>query len=149
MSSSPRPLLAALTIVAAAAILAGCSSSGAASPAASLPGRPSLSPDLPPSAPASNAPVTGEVPEAVLQAIQQQLAVDVPGVDLTTATVVTAEAVEWPDGSLGCPEMGMMYTQAITPGYHVVISAGGVEYDYRATDAGQVRLCKAPGPLGT
>ena len=35
----------------------------------------------------------------------------------------------------------MMYTQAITPGYHVVISVGGVEYDYRATDAGQVRLC--------
>ena len=146
MSSFARPLLGALAIV---AIVAGCSSSGAASPAASLPDRPSLSPDLPPSAPASNAPVTGEVPEPILQAIQQQLAVDVPGVDLTTATVVTAEAVEWPDGSLGCPERDMMYTQVITPGYHVVISAGGVEYDYRATDAGQVRLCKAPGPLGT
>jgi len=146
MSSLARPVLAALAIV---AIVAGCSSSGAASPAASLPGRPSLSPDLPPSAPVSNAPVAGEVPEAVLQAIQQQLAIDVPGVDLTSATVVTAEAVEWPDGSLGCPELGMMYTQVITPGYQVVISADGVEYDYRATDAGQVRLCKAPGPLGT
>ena len=93
--------------------------------------------------------MTGEVPEAVLQAIQQQLAIDVPGVDLAAATVVTAEAVEWSDGSLGCPEPGMMYTQAITPGYQVVISVGGVEYDYRATDAGQVRLCQAPGPLGT
>ena len=72
--------------------------------------------------------------------------------DLAAATVVTAEAVEWSDGSLGCPEPGMMYTQAITPGYHVVISVGGVEYDYRATDAGQVRLCQDAGParrLGT
>ena len=146
MSTSTRlawvlPLLVAFVVV-------GCSSS-AASPAASLPVRPSVSPDLPPGAPASNAPVTGEVPEPVLQAIQQQLATDVPGVDLSAATVVTAEAVEWPDGSLGCPEPGMFYTQAITPGYKVVISVGGVEYDYRATDAGQARLCQDPGPLGS
>ena len=80
MSTSTRlawvlPLLVAFVVV-------GCSSSGAASPDASLPVRPSVSLDLPPSAPASNAPVTGEVPEPVLQAIQQQLAKDVPGVDL-------------------------------------------------------------------
>jgi hypothetical protein len=136
------PLLVVLTV-------AGCSSSGAASPAASLPVRPSQSLDLPPTAPPSGAPSTGEVPEAVLQAIQQQLAIDVPGVDLSASTTVTSEAVEWPDGSLGCPEPGMFYTQVITPGYHVVISVDGVEYDYRATDAGQVRLCQAPGPLGT
>ena len=141
MSLSAR-LPFALTLVAVVAI--GCSASGAASP-----GRPSVSFDPPPTAPSSNAPVTGEVPEAVMQAIQQQLAIDVPGVDLAAATVVTAEAVEWSDGSLGCPERGMMYTQAITPGYHVVISVDGTEYDYRATDAGQVRLCQAPGPLSS
>lgn len=146
MSTSARPIIAALAIV---VVVVGCSSSGAASPAASLPVRPSVSLDLPPTAPPSNAPITGEVPESVFLAIQQQLAVDVPGVDLTKATVVTGEAVEWSDGSLGCPEMGVLYTQVITPGYHVVISVDGVEYDYRATDAGQVRLCKAPGPLGT
>ena len=147
MSTSTRlawvlPLLVAVVVV-------GCSSSGAASPDASLPVRPSVSLDLPPSAPPSNAPVTGEVPEPVLQAIQQQLATDVPGVDLSAATVVSAQAMEWPDGSLGCPEPGMFYTQAITPGYQVVISVGGVEYDYRATDEGQVRLCEGTGPLGS
>ena len=145
MSTSARLTFASLALV--SFVVVGCSSSGAASPAASLPIRPSPSLDLPPSAPPSSAPVTGEVPETVLQTIQQQLSVDVPGVNVTKATVVTAEAVEWPDGSLGCPEMGVMYTQVISPGYHVVISVDGVEYDYRATDPGQVRLCKAPVSL--
>ena len=111
--------------------------------------RPSASVDLPPTVPPSTAPLVGEAPAAVLQAIQQQLTVDVPGVDVAAATVVKAEAVEWSDGSLGCPQKGVFYTQAITPGYHVVISVDGVEYDYRATDAGQVRLCEGPGPLGS
>lgn len=143
--SARLPFVLALVAI----VAVGCSSSGAASPAGSLQVRPDVSFDPPPTAPTSNAPVTGEVPEPVLQAIQQQLLIDVPGVDIAAATVVTAEAVEWSDGSLGCPERGMLYTQVITPGYHVVISVDGVEYDYRATDAGQVRLCKAPGPLGS
>ena len=146
MSTSTRLVWVLPLLVAVVAV--GCSASGA-SPAASLPVRPSQSLDLPPTAPASNAPVTGEVPQTTLDAVQRQLAQDVPGVDLSAATVVSAEAVEWPDGSLGCPEPGMVYMQVITPGYQVVISIGGKEYDYRATDAGQVRLCAAPGPLGT
>ena len=147
MSTSTR--FAGIPLVLLAIVAIGCSASGAASPAASLPIRPDASVDLPPTAPPSTAPVTGEVPEETLRAIQQQLAIDVPGVDVTAATVVSAEAVQWPDGSLGCPEMGMLYTQVVTPGYHVVISVDGVEYDYRATDSGQVRLCKNPAPLGT
>ena len=147
MSISAR--LACVLLVVLAAVAAGCSSgAGASSPPGSLPTRPSVSPDLPPTVPPSDAPVIGEIPEATLQAIRQQLAIDVPGVDLASATVVRAEAVEWSDGSLGCPEPGMLYTQAITPGYHVVISVDGVEYDYRATEAGQVRLCEDPGPIG-
>ena len=145
--SSPVRAVAALTLL--VVVVTACSSSGAASEAPSLPVRPSPSLDLPPTVPPSGAPVTGEVPESILQAVQAQLAKDVPGVDLSAATVVVAEAVEWNDGSLGCPEPGMVYTQVITPGYHVVISADGTEYDYRATDAGQVRLCAEPGPLGT
>jgi hypothetical protein len=36
-----------------------------------------------------------------------------------------AEAVNWPDTSLGCPEKGMMYAQVITPGYRVVLKHAG------------------------
>jgi hypothetical protein len=30
----------------------------------------------------------------------------------------------WNDGSLGCPEPGMMYTQALVNGYWLIIEAG-------------------------
>ena len=39
----------------------------------------------------------------------------------TPAEVVSADAVEWGDSSLGCPEKGKMYAQAIRPGYRVVL----------------------------
>ena len=62
---------------------------------------------------------------------------------------MTAEAVEWPDGALGCPEMGMMYIQQITPGYQVVLSLDGTEYDYRvAGEAESIRLCEGLRPAG-
>lgn len=35
------------------------------------------------------------------------------------------------DGSLGCPESGLSYTQALIDGMRVVVTAGDVRYDYR------------------
>jgi hypothetical protein len=55
--------------------------------------------------------------------------------------VVKVEAVMWRDGSLGCPKPGMNYTQAIVPGFQIILSAGGQEYDYHA-DQEQVFLCE-------
>jgi hypothetical protein len=57
-------------------------------------------------------------------------------------TVVSGEAVEWPDGSVGCPKPGMMYPQVITPGYKLVLSAGGQTYNYHASDRGEFFLCE-------
>jgi hypothetical protein len=71
------------------------------------------------------------------------------GTDPSGATVVKAEAVDWPDGSLGCPELGMMYIQVITPGYQVVLALDGTSYDYRVAGEGDViRLCEGLKPAG-
>ncbi|WP_418605475.1 hypothetical protein [Georgenia sp. SUBG003] len=51
----------------------------------------------------------------------------------------------WNDGSLGCPEPGTVYTQALVDGYHVVLEAGGERYDYRVGGAADVRLCTSAG----
>ena len=56
--------------------------------------------------------------------------------------VVTARAVTWPNGSLGCPKPGMMYTQALIDGYQVVVKAGGTTYDYRFGTTSAPRLCE-------
>ena len=65
------------------------------------------------------------------------------GVSRNLLEVVSAEAVTWSDGSLGCPMPGMMYTQALVPGYRVRIRAGGKEFDYHAGRAGAPALCPA------
>jgi hypothetical protein len=56
--------------------------------------------------------------------------------------LVSVEAVEWSDTSLGCPQPGMMYAQVITPGFRVMFQAQGRTYEYH-TDTGQlVVLCE-------
>ena len=54
------------------------------------------------------------------------------GVGIEDVTLVSAEAVEWPDASLGDPQPGMVYAQVITPGYKIILSAGGQEYEYHS-----------------
>ncbi|GAB4531861.1 MAG: hypothetical protein Kow0063_11670 [Anaerolineae bacterium] len=59
--------------------------------------------------------------------------------------LVLVEAVDWPDTSLGCPQPGMMYAQVITPGFRVVLEAGGAEYEYHTDTGDQVVLCQPEG----
>ena len=58
------------------------------------------------------------------------------------------ETVEWRDSSLGCPELGKVYLQVITPGYRIVLRAGGKLYEYHAAQ-GQDRaiLCEGGVPV--
>lgn len=55
--------------------------------------------------------------------------------------VTGAEAVQWPDRGLGCPQPGMLYAQVITPGYRVTLVDGsGREYVVHL-GAGRALLC--------
>ncbi|WP_166355812.1 hypothetical protein [Phytoactinopolyspora limicola] len=94
-------------------------------------------------APTAPPPVTGEVPAEFLDEVIADAA-GRSGVDVGGVTVVRAQAVQWPDGSLGCPEPGQMYTQAIVDGYWVELDAGGEVFDYRLNDQGMVKLCTSP-----
>ena len=62
------------------------------------------------------------------------------GISLDEVTVVSVEAVQWPDSSLGCPEEGMMYLQMVTPGYRIVVAGEGQEYVYH-TDHNRAVRC--------
>ncbi len=61
--------------------------------------------------------------------------------DVATLEVQQAEAVTWPDGSLGCPQLGMMYTQALVRGYRIRIRAGKEILEYHAAASGQPFYC--------
>lgn len=66
------------------------------------------------------------------------------GVDRSDIQVAVAEAVTWPDGSLGCPEEGMVYTQALVPGYRVVLDVAGEELAFHAAENGEFVACANP-----
>jgi hypothetical protein len=82
----------------------------------------------------------GQVPQAILEPILNKAAA-LAKVAREQLVMVRAEPVVWNDGSLGCPEPGMMYTQALVNGYWVIIDAAGQTYDFRVDRSGRFQLC--------
>ena len=65
-------------------------------------------------------------------------------IDPSVITVVSVEAVDWPDGCLGIQTPGVMCTMVITPGYRVILEANGKQYEYHTNASGDVaRLATA------
>ncbi len=58
--------------------------------------------------------------------------------------VVSAEPVSWPDGSLGCPQPGMMYTQMVVDGLRIRLRARGTIYEYHSGGNRAPFLCEKP-----
>jgi hypothetical protein len=81
-----------------------------------------------------------EVPHGILDPILKEAA-SLAKISREHLVIVRAKSVVWNDGSLGCPEPGMQYTQALVNGYWVVIDAAGQTYDFRVGRDGGFRLC--------
>ena len=62
--------------------------------------------------------------------------------DLADIEVVRSESLIFSDGSLGCPQPDVVYTQAPVPGYRIVLDADGQPLDYRVTERGYMMLCE-------
>jgi hypothetical protein len=87
----------------------------------------------------SNEPIKGSEPAlaaAIADLSQRQ---KIPAGDIS---LVSMEAKEWSDASLGCPQEGMMYAQVITPGYLMVLAAQGQQYPYHTDAKTNVVLCQ-------
>ncbi len=97
---------------------------------------------------ATTTPTTGS--DTTTMPSNEQLPIVAPAIeDLTrrlrapsdAIEVVSAEEVTWPDGSLGCPEPGMSYTQAVVDGSKVVLRHEDRVFVYHAGDDDQPFLC--------
>ncbi|HUG75656.1 MAG TPA: hypothetical protein VMM81_08330 [Acidimicrobiia bacterium] len=62
--------------------------------------------------------------------------------------VISSQAVTWRDGSLGCPQPGMMYTQALVEGSRVVLEHDERFYDYHAGVDDDPFLCESDAEDG-
>ena len=74
---------------------------------------------------------------AAIADLSQRL--NVPASDIS---LVSMEAKEWNDSSLGCPQEGMMYAQVITPGYLMILAAQDQQYPYHTDTKTNVVLCQ-------
>jgi len=63
--------------------------------------------------------------------------------------VVLYEDVVWRDGSLGCPQPGMAYTQALEDGYRIELTDGETTYHYHGVTNGAPFLCENPNESGS
>lgn len=62
--------------------------------------------------------------------------------------VLAVESVTWNDGSLGCPQPGRSYTQALVPGLRVLFQHAGKTYQYHAAEKGPFVYCPNPPERG-
>ncbi|HSM55502.1 MAG TPA: hypothetical protein VK879_05035 [Candidatus Sulfomarinibacteraceae bacterium] len=101
-------------------------------------------PDLVPT-PVPETPVTSEAPPELVEEMMADLArrLDVP---VEQITVLRAEEVVWPDGALGCPQPGEVYTQALVPGYRVTLIVDDRAHNYHANRSGYFILCEQMVP---
>lgn len=73
--------------------------------------------------------------------LAQRLSVPIDEIAVLEATTVT-----WPDGSLGCPQEGMVYAQVLTPGYLIRLQSGAQEFEYHASKGTTLIFCENPTP---
>lgn len=106
------------------------------------PTMPALTSPLTSPLPPNRRPMQVEVPTGAEKAVAAAVAdlAERLGIKADQVAVIAAESVEWRDASLGCPQPGMMYAQVITPGYLIVLEAGGTQYPYHAGRSGETAL---------
>jgi hypothetical protein len=90
---------------------------------------------------------------AALEALHAAVCADAakrwPEVDAGALQLQT-ESVTWADGALGCAEPGMLYTQALVPGWRLIVSHGTRQLTYHASRRGAWTWCppqRAAQPL--
>jgi hypothetical protein len=136
-----------------AAVSASCAASAEEEPRKPPPSPLAVPPRKPVPVPSSAPPegklVTAEVPPDLIEKMRADLA-EHAGIAASAAKVVVAQSVVWPNGGLGCPEPGQMYTQATVPGYRVEFEYNGRTYAYHAAQRGGFfkRCAKAPRGVG-
>ncbi|MFO7942988.1 MAG: GerMN domain-containing protein [Anaerolineales bacterium] len=91
-------------------------------------------PTSPPPTPTATEEATQGEAEALAELAKEDLAgrTNLETEDISTQSV---EEKVFPDASLGVPQPGMSYAQVTTPGYIIILEAGGDTYEYHAAES--------------
>ncbi len=64
--------------------------------------------------------------------------------DAAEIELLDARDVTWRDGSVGCPTPGLAYSQALVPGFLIVLQSGDASYVYHAAGDLLPFFCESP-----
>jgi len=140
-----RPMASAVLAV---MTLAGCSSGAGLSAAPSTGQASAQAATGIPSLPLASTSPGDTIADSTMAMIVADAAT-VAGVDPDAVKLVSVKPVTWPDGSLGCPKPGVMYTQSVVPGFRVIIRAGDRKLDYRVGRSGTAKRCDSGTSTGS
>lgn len=88
--------------------------------------------------------------EPGLQRKLTQLAVDDLAtrlnLDIKAISVVSMDALVWPNAALGCPLPGKVYAEGTVPGFRIRLAAENKEYFYHTDRIGLFVLCLEESP---
>ncbi len=139
MRNSLLTLLLLLLVACGASPTASGNSTGAS------PSETATTAAAPSSATAGDLPQPGTVEALVAQQIGTQLQIKSDQLRL-----VSKAEKDWPDGSLGCPKMGVMYIQMVIPGLLLHYTDGTKQYEVHTDKNGsRAVVCQDGHPLIT
>jgi len=81
-------------------------------------------------------PTDAPAARAAIEDLARRLSIDAADVEF-----VRQEEVDWPDGSLGCPQPGMSYRQMVTNGIFIQLRVGDRLYNYHGGTNRPASLC--------
>jgi len=131
-----------ITVLLTGLLFAGCAAGQVASPSASE--QAASDQATPDETLAATTPTAGIGEQDLVVLVE--MAAEEAATALDDVRIVSAEEVTWPDGSLGCPQPGMAYTQALVPGFRVVLDVAGEEQHFHAAQGGEFNFCDDPQP---
>jgi hypothetical protein len=86
-------------------------------------------------------------PDELVQSIRVDAGQRV-GIDPASVLIQASQPVDWSDTSLGCPQRQLAYAQVITPGFLIVVDAGGNRLSYHTDTSGRFVVCDGSPRLG-
>ena len=66
------------------------------------------------------------------------------GIPVEQIALLEVKPAVWRDASLGCPKPAVDYIPMETPGYNIVLEAGGWTYNYHTNQANRFVVCNRP-----
>lgn len=161
MNGISNPIYSYILIGLLVWLAAGCQSTGTFSPQVSLQPTTSTPTALPfiatptttwklvsslpastPDAPENSQPTPANAYEAGLVAEAKADLAKRLGMEEEAIDFASFEMRIWPDGSLGCPQPGMAYTQVQQEGYRIQLRVADVLYAYHGGEKRRLFLCQ-------